>query len=136
MADSPTMEDLLAEARYHRHRDDLYRAKMYGPGPTTRTRFRELERAVQGAEARLRRAQQQGAPHTGGCRVAPELGLQASEPLAHGVQAEEQLPGDVRLVVHRRGGAEDLGLARAEPESPQRLGPKAGDLLLEQQRVR
>jgi hypothetical protein len=66
MADSPTIEDLLPEARYHSHRYDLYRAKMYGPGPTTRTRFRELERAVQGAEARLRRAQQQGAPHTGG----------------------------------------------------------------------
>ena len=65
MADSPTIEDLLAEARYHRHRYDLYRAKMYGPGPTTRTRFRELERAVQGAEARLRRAHQWGAPRRG-----------------------------------------------------------------------
>ena len=66
MADSPTIEDLLAEARYHRHRYDLYRAKMYGSRPTTMTRCRELERAVQGAEARLRRAQQQGAPHNGG----------------------------------------------------------------------
>jgi hypothetical protein len=66
MADSPAIEDLLAEARYHRHRYDLYRARMYGPRPTTMTRCRELERAVQGAEARLRRAQQQGAPHNRG----------------------------------------------------------------------
>jgi hypothetical protein len=29
MTDSPTIEDLLAEARHQRHRYDLYRAKMY-----------------------------------------------------------------------------------------------------------
>jgi hypothetical protein len=63
---APTIEDLLAEARYQRHRYDLYRAKMYGLRPTTRTRLRELERAAQAAEERLRRAQQQGAPHTRG----------------------------------------------------------------------
>ena len=62
MADSPAIEDLLAKARYHRHRYDLYRAKMYGSRPTTMKRLRELDRAAQGAEARLRRAQQQGAP--------------------------------------------------------------------------
>ena len=66
MTDSPAIEDLLAEARYQRHRYDLYRAKMYGPRPPTPTRLRELERAAQGAEARLRRAQQQGAPHNRG----------------------------------------------------------------------
>jgi len=63
MAGSPRVEELLAEARYRRHRYDLYRAKMYGPRPTTMARLRELERAYQGAEARLRRAQQQRAPH-------------------------------------------------------------------------
>ena len=63
MADPPSIEDLLAQARYRRHRYDLYRAKMYGPRPTTMTRLRELERAYQGAEARLRRAQQERAPH-------------------------------------------------------------------------
>jgi hypothetical protein len=57
------IEDLLAEARYQRHRYDLYRAKMYGPRPTTMARLRELERAYQGAEARLRRAQRGRAPH-------------------------------------------------------------------------
>jgi hypothetical protein len=57
------VEALLAEARYQRHRYDLYRAKMYVLRPTTMTRLRELERATEGAEARLRRAQQERAPH-------------------------------------------------------------------------
>ena len=63
MAPPPRMEDLLAEARYQRHRYDLYRAKMYGPRRATMARLRELERACRGAEARLRRAQQQRVPH-------------------------------------------------------------------------
>jgi hypothetical protein len=63
MAGSPRLEDLRAEARYHRERYDLYRAKVYGPRPTTMTRLRELERAHRGAEGRLRRAQQDRTPH-------------------------------------------------------------------------
>jgi len=59
MADSAPIEDLRAEARYHRERYDLYRAKMYGARPTTMARLRELERAHHGAEARLRQAQQE-----------------------------------------------------------------------------
>jgi hypothetical protein len=66
MGAEPSIEDLLAEARYHRHRYDLYKAKMYGSRPTRMTRLRELERAMHGAEARLRRAQQEGAPHDSG----------------------------------------------------------------------
>jgi hypothetical protein len=62
MDGSPRIEELLAEARYQRHRYDLYRAKMYGMRPTTMARLRELERAYHGAEARLRRAQQQRGP--------------------------------------------------------------------------
>jgi hypothetical protein len=58
MAGSAPLEDLRAEARYHRERYDLYRAKMYGGRPTTMGRLRELERVKQGAEARVRRAQQ------------------------------------------------------------------------------
>jgi hypothetical protein len=50
------IEDLEAEARYHRERYDLYRAKTYGPRPTSMARLRELERARDGAVARLRRA--------------------------------------------------------------------------------
>ena len=59
MPGSARIEDLRAEARYHRQRYDLYRAKMYGARPTTMARLRELERAHHGAEARLRRAQQE-----------------------------------------------------------------------------
>jgi hypothetical protein len=50
------IDDLRAEARYARERLELYRAKMYGPRPTSMTRLRELERIHQGADARLDRA--------------------------------------------------------------------------------
>jgi hypothetical protein len=59
MAGSPSIDDLRAEARYHRERYDLYRAKMYAQRPTTMARLRELERAHRGAEARLRRAERE-----------------------------------------------------------------------------
>jgi hypothetical protein len=55
-ADQERIEDLAAEARYARERADLYRAKTYGPRPTSPGRMRELERVAQGAEERLRRA--------------------------------------------------------------------------------
>jgi hypothetical protein len=54
----PTIESLEAEARYARERYDLYRAKTYGPRPTSLARLRELERIHQGADARLERARQ------------------------------------------------------------------------------
>jgi hypothetical protein len=60
---SSRIEELRMEARYRRERYDLYRAKMYGSRPTTVARLRELERAHQGADARLRRAQQEQASH-------------------------------------------------------------------------
>lgn len=46
-------DDLAAEARYHRQRYDLYRAKVYSGRPTSETRLRELERLCASAEARL-----------------------------------------------------------------------------------
>jgi hypothetical protein len=58
-SDSRQIEALLAEARYARQRYDLYKAKMYGLRPTTLTRLRELERMHEGADARLRRAQEE-----------------------------------------------------------------------------
>jgi hypothetical protein len=61
MAESPRIEALRAQARYHRERLDLYRAKMYGLRPTTMTRLRELERIDEAAEARLRGAEQERA---------------------------------------------------------------------------
>ena len=56
MSAADRIEILEAEARYARERRDLYRAKMYGQRPTTMARLRELERILQGAEARLRAA--------------------------------------------------------------------------------
>lgn len=50
------LELLEAEARYHRERYDLYRARAYGPRPTRLQRMHELQRASESAELRLRRA--------------------------------------------------------------------------------
>jgi len=47
------LDQLAAEARYHRQRYDLYRAKMYGLHVTSQARLNELQRACEGAEARL-----------------------------------------------------------------------------------
>jgi hypothetical protein len=57
----PAIEALEAEARYARERYQLYRAKAYGPRPTSTARLRELERISAGAEARLRRARERQA---------------------------------------------------------------------------
>ena len=52
------MADLEAEDRYHRERYALYRAKTYGPRPTSATRLRTLRLASEAAESRLRRARE------------------------------------------------------------------------------
>ena len=65
MAGPARIEELRAEARYHRERYELYRAKVYGPRPTSMARLRELERAHRGAEARLRHAQREDAARAG-----------------------------------------------------------------------
>jgi hypothetical protein len=57
MNDPADIESLRAEARYRRERYDLYRAKTYGPRPTSVTELRTRERECLGAEARLRRAE-------------------------------------------------------------------------------
>ena len=49
-------EQLREEARYRRERLELYRAKLYGGRAISQTKLRELQRASNGAEARLRRA--------------------------------------------------------------------------------
>lgn len=54
--DPRRIEQLRAEARYHQERYDLYKAKAYGPRPTSDSRLRELERAHRGADVRLRQA--------------------------------------------------------------------------------
>jgi predicted nucleic acid-binding Zn-ribbon protein len=53
------VEELEAEARYHRERLALYRAKVYGSAPTSAVRLRKLEQASDYAERRLRRVQRQ-----------------------------------------------------------------------------
>jgi hypothetical protein len=55
------LEELNVAARYHRERLALYRARVYGGSLTSATRLRELERASDFAEQRLRRAQRERA---------------------------------------------------------------------------
>ena len=57
MSDPNRLAELRDEARYHRERFHLYRAKAYGPRATTLSRLRGLEVAYRRAEARLRAAQ-------------------------------------------------------------------------------
>ena len=61
MAAEPQLDELRAEARYHRERYELYRAKAYALRPVRMGRLRELERAHRDADARLRRAEQRHA---------------------------------------------------------------------------
>jgi hypothetical protein len=46
---------LDAEARYHRQRLDLYRARLYGGRALSTARLEEFQRAADDAAARLRR---------------------------------------------------------------------------------
>jgi hypothetical protein len=55
-APDPAASRLEAEARYHRERLALYRARVYNSRPTSLTRLRELERTSRAADERLRTA--------------------------------------------------------------------------------
>ena len=58
-------ERLRDEARYRRERLDLYRARLYGGRAASRGKLSELQRASDGAAARLRRAEAKALPsHT------------------------------------------------------------------------
>jgi hypothetical protein len=50
------LTDLENQARYHRDRLALYRARMHGAHPTSVGRLEELERAAAAADDRLRTA--------------------------------------------------------------------------------
>jgi hypothetical protein len=67
---APLIEELVAAARYHRERYGLYRARAYGPRPTSPARMRELQHACEFAEARLRQAQS-GERHAMSSEQAP-----------------------------------------------------------------
>ena len=56
MTEDRRVQELEAEARYHRERLALYRAKVYGPTPTSAVRVRKLEQASEYADKRLRHA--------------------------------------------------------------------------------
>lgn len=58
------LDELRDDARYHRERRDLYRAKMHGPRPTSPVHLKELEQACALSAARLRRAEQEQAAET------------------------------------------------------------------------
>jgi hypothetical protein len=60
MAVPPTLALLEAEARFHRERLALYRARRWGSRPTSETRFRQLQRAADLAERRLQVARHKG----------------------------------------------------------------------------
>jgi hypothetical protein len=62
MTSRRSLDELRVDARYHRERRDLYRAKMHGPRPTSSVRLRELERAFALSDSRLRRAEQEHEP--------------------------------------------------------------------------
>jgi hypothetical protein len=49
-------ERLRDEARYRRERLELYRARLYGGRAVSQSKLRELQRASDGATARLERA--------------------------------------------------------------------------------
>jgi hypothetical protein len=52
----PADSRLAAEARYHRDRLALYRARIVSSKPTSPSRLRELEQTSRAADARLRAA--------------------------------------------------------------------------------
>jgi len=51
--ESRRLEQLRAEANYHRQRLDLYRARLYGGRALSVTRLEEFQRASDAAAARL-----------------------------------------------------------------------------------
>jgi hypothetical protein len=56
------LDELRAEADYHRQRVDLYRARLYGGRPLSVIRLEEFQRASDSAAERLRRAREGAAP--------------------------------------------------------------------------
>jgi hypothetical protein len=61
--DADRLARLRMDARYHRERRDLYRAKVYGPRATSPERLRELERTYDRAAERLDAVKREVAQH-------------------------------------------------------------------------
>jgi len=60
--ESERLADLREEARYRRERLALYKARLYAGRASRRDKLRELQRAADGAAARLRRAEARHEP--------------------------------------------------------------------------
>ena len=58
--EKPDLEQPRAEVRYLRARLALYRARLYRRSAPPTSKLHELERALEGAEDRLRRAEHDG----------------------------------------------------------------------------
>jgi hypothetical protein len=58
MTDDRRFEELEADARHANERYRLYRAKVYGPRPTSTGRLQELQREAERAEGTLARARE------------------------------------------------------------------------------
>jgi hypothetical protein len=56
------LDQLRAEANYHRQRLDLYRARLYGGRAVSLARLEEFQRASDTAAERLRRARDNASP--------------------------------------------------------------------------
>ena len=54
--ESERLVDLVDEARYRRERLELYKARLYAGRAGNQHKLRELQRATDGADARVRRA--------------------------------------------------------------------------------
>ena len=57
------LEQLRDEARYRRERLELYKARLYAGRARRQDKLRELQRASDGAAARVRRAEAQDSAH-------------------------------------------------------------------------
>jgi hypothetical protein len=66
--DGSPLEALRSEAQYRRARLALYRARIYSQRATSASKLRELERAAEGAEDRLRRAERENRDAAAGGR--------------------------------------------------------------------
>jgi hypothetical protein len=66
------LDELRVDARYHRERRDLYRAKIHGPRATSPVHLKELERACVLSAARLRRAEQEQEAETVRLKARPD----------------------------------------------------------------
>jgi len=75
---APDLQELENEARYHRDRLALYRARVLSAKPASAARLRELERVSAAAHARLRHAAGKALPDRSQ-RIAAEI----RETIAH-----------------------------------------------------